>query len=439
MKRDATAQERVVSRVGLYKPVFFTYYLKIEGNITPEKLQTALKKSATRYPVAGAKLKKGIDNEMFLTSEDSDDFIISTHNIELSKWKEIVHKELNQPFDPYSSPMVRAAILHDKSSSQDCGLIINFQHAISDGSAGILLIDELLKNLADKNREIEIENKAPTAFELLPQEMIDKLDKTERPPWLREDDNDMELKTIDDSLRVFTGLDFKIDSWCFDAEKTTKIVKRTKQLQCTVNSFFAALLLRAYSIEFGEKEGYERGLQCPCDLKRYFKKDDKGYYGNYNGIIKTRINCDKDRPIGNIATDIGTELSKALEDYEFLSWDYHSETYGLSSIKGNPEELYDQFILLHNEEEDDENTFHKGYDFSLSNMGCLALNENYGEFTLKEIYGPTFSAMGGERVFGVNSFAGKIFFTHIYDKATFDEKAANRILDSFFDLIDKEI
>lgn len=75
------------------------------------------------------------------------------------------------------------------------------------------------------------------------------------------------------------------------------------------------------------------------------------------------------------------------------------------------------------------------YDFSLSNLGRINLAASYGEWEIESIYGPTFTAINGEQVIELNTHAGIMRFTYIYDKALFPEQTGNGIWKRAFDLL----
>jgi hypothetical protein len=69
------------------------------------------------------------------------------------------------------------------------------------------------------------------------------------------------------------------------------------------------------------------------------------------------------------------------------------------------------------------------YDLSLSNLGRLALGTSFGSVRLEAIWGPTFSAINGERVIGVNTQDGVLRMTDIWDPDVCDSAAFDRIRD----------
>ena len=79
------------------------------------------------------------------------------------------------------------------------------------------------------------------------------------------------------------------------------------------------------------------------------------------------------------------------------------------------------------------------YDFSLSNLGRIQTQKKYGNYEIEKVYGPIFSAIRGERVIGVSTHQGRMFFTCIYDKDYFGYDTGSSIiqkaLDMFHDII----
>ncbi|MDA3852368.1 MAG: hypothetical protein PF447_14020, partial [Spirochaetaceae bacterium] len=66
------------------------------------------------------------------------------------------------------------------------------------------------------------------------------------------------------------------------------------------------------------------------------------------------------------------------------------------------------------------------WEFSLSNLGVQHIKPQYGKLEVKALFGPTFSA-GNEKVIGVNSSNGEMYFTLISDVELMDRKSMERV------------
>ncbi|HPS45262.1 MAG TPA: hypothetical protein PK542_12340, partial [Treponemataceae bacterium] len=123
--------------------------------------------------------------------------------------------------------------------------------------------------------------------------------------------------------------------------------------------------------------------------------------GVYNGIVKTKLDCDK--PVAEMASAIkaGIQASRAgakdIEEYFHFrdSFDGIEDPEGF--MMGFPPDVLD-------------------YDFSFSNLGRTVVAGAYGDLAVTEFYGPIFTAVNGETVIGLNTTAGALRMSLIFDR-----------------------
>jgi hypothetical protein len=151
------------------------------------------------------------------------------------------------------------------------------------------------------------------------------------------------------------------------------------------------------------------------------------YFGLFNGILKVEIDCSPERTIPEIAQDINKKLKEQLDNYDPLIGYYFFNEYALKGIK-DPE-----LFFANNPGQP------MDYDFSLSNLGRIQMQKEYGNYEIGEFYGPIFSAIRGEKVISVNTHQGIMFFTFIFDKNFSNSSTCRNIikrsLDMFQDII----
>ena len=127
-----------------------------------------------------------------------------------------------------------------------------------------------------------------------------------------------------------------------------------------------------------------------------------------------------------IAQEIGVKLKEKTSDYKDVE--------GFYFFKGYFDDVTDPEAMMSEYKPDP-----LDYDFSLSNLGRIDLAPSYGELVIQSIYGPTFTAIHGEQVIGLNTHNNIMRFTYIYDKALFPEQTGNRIWERAFALLSEVI
>jgi NRPS condensation-like uncharacterized protein len=424
MKRETIVYERILYYMGSDTLMHFAFRVKVKPYVGRSEIKQALLKTQNKHPLAGVRVVMTKDRDQFIrqyiTTENTPEIPLKELDGDKTGWKAVIAEELCRSFDIFKGPMIRVFLIQGKAASD---IVVIFHHAICDGLSAVVFLHDMLLFLADKDKPVNPYSEAPVFTKLIKKDILELIKKKEIPEWIK-NRNNIEQKPV--KKKPFLKPDYVIHNWSFDEDKTKKVISCAKESNSSVHGILGAILLKSFADEFGPEEGFKRVLQSPISFKPFMVDEAKNYFGLFNGILTAEIDCSPKRTIPEIASDINKKLKAHLEKYDPLIGYYFFNTYMLEGVK-DPELMFSK-----------RHGMPMNYDFSFSNLGVVQMQEKYGKYEVEEVYGPIFSAIRNERVIGLTTHQGRMFFTCIYDKNGFDHTVGSRIikriLDSFQDI-----
>jgi NRPS condensation-like uncharacterized protein len=415
MKRKTASAERYMFFFGNRYPIYFSFAVRIRGSLDSNVLRHALHKLKSRHILLATRVIMTKDKKQFITDQEVGEFEIRTFPNDRRSWHELVLELMSYPFVVEKGPFVRFGL---KNLNGKTELYIIFHHATADGVSGIIFLRDLLKILSGQALEGPDSRGGLFLFQSLMSEVDQVLAKRKKPDWATEK-KEVKGEAV---ILPFTAPKFQIHSRELDQAATQKLSACAKAINISVQSLLGAVFLKTYAEVFGGDSGYERTIQIPVDCRKYVKQEHRETMGAFNSIIKLPIDCSPERNITQIAQEIGTKLKEQTSDYKDVEVFYF--------FKDSFDDVADPEAMMSEFEPDP-----LDYDFSLSNLGRIDLEASYGEWGIESIYGPTFTAINGEQVIGLNTHNGVMRFTYTYDKALFPLKTGNRIWNRAFELL----
>lgn len=424
MKRETSAYERVMFYYSNKGPMFFAFRMNIRGQLSDQALRNALQKIRTKYPLSAVRVEKLAEKRQFITTDNVPDYPLVIKNDYTGNWTDEMVAALQQPFDNGKGPMVRFVLLRN---GNDNNLIAVFQHSIVDGVGALVFLEDLIGFICNPSLEAvapDENNWAPMLHRMIPAETLEKFKTMPEPPY-KNDKAYTKFEIKEHPEEAFPIPPFELHSAVFSEEQTSRVIAQAKQNGVTVHSYLGALLLQCFAEHFGPKEGYERTIQSPINFRPQLVKGSDRTFGLFNGLLKAKTDCSPNRPAVEIAREIGDKFHNEISSLGPLNGYYNFMSYLLEGID-DPELFY---------ENRPNGPSPMDYDFSFSNLGRVNLEKQYGDLTLEEIHGPTFSATKGERVIGLMTYQGRMFMTMIYDSNCFDKELGARIFNTIKDKI----
>lgn len=416
MKRFTTTMERWMLFFGQRYPINFSYYFKLKGVVNKDALLQAVNSVKGKHTLPFTRLVDEEGGLKALSTENVAEPTIVDLPEQITDWTELVKMIISEPFDNDNGPFFRLGLRTVDGISE---VIFIFQHSVADGVGATMFCQDVFNALAGKFSWNGTETRLPDLYEMIKDDIYQELESRPRDPFER---GELGEKVEFEVLKP----DFRIYPFSMTAEQLEKFRLYGKNDGLTVHSLLGAILLKTSAEIFGKDSSYTRTIQCPVDHRANLKKEALEQVGVFNGIIKAEVDCSLDRSYLEIGHDIQDKIKEARADYKDLERQFNFKQFGTVP---NSEEFMET-VKQENIQD---------YDFSFSNVGRLSWEEKYGELELLEVFGPTFSSVCGELVFGVNSSLGKLNITMIYDpEAYFDDskgklfaKKIQEKLDSF--------
>jgi NRPS condensation-like uncharacterized protein len=397
MYRQLGTSERTVSLYSQVRPNHFTLTANILGALHLEGLQQALIKVQQRHPLLNVRIALDRQEIPWVIKDIG---IIPVRLIERhspQQWQQEVERELANPFDWNQAPLVRVVLLQGVDVSD---LIITCDHTISDGISVVFLLRDILQALESPDRplgdlpERESYEKLVTQFEqrLQPLSLFEpSLVSTKTKPTLPEKSRP------------------RLHTWSLSAVETNEIVTSCQQAQTSVYTAICAALLMAIAKERVQNHDLEEftHLKClsPINVRRFLPEieADFGHYFVYTLIAESIA---PDRSLWELARSIRAKLNQKIDPTQIFSHIPDSEAF-ISTLP-RPDDVVAMM-----------ETFNK-YDVLVSNLGRLTIPQQYGEFELAAIYGPSATThVDRDLVVGVMTLGDRMFFSLVYSGSDF--------------------
>ena len=378
---------------GRQYPLNFGFQVTISGTLNPEKAHSVLVTLSKRHSILFAHQEYTVGKQMDLVFDRVPDFPI-TQRTESGPWEQILLSCMVRAFDPFTGPLFS---LDWRALGGKTELFFVFQHGASDGIAATYFINDFLKGYAGLPVTVPESPALPNLYDVLDERLFAELLTRPEPDWKKETPPPSKPFTMPE----YKAPEFYLRTFKLGAEGTARLAAQAKGAGQTVHSWLGALIMKESAAVFGADSGMCRTIQCPVDFRQYLKEEWRPIAGVYNGIVKTKLDCDK--PVAEMASAIkaGIQASRAgakdIEEYFHFrdSFDGIEDPEGF--MMGFPPDVLD-------------------YDFSFSNLGRTVVAGAYGDLAVTEFYGPIFTAVNGETVIGLNTTAGALRMSLIFDR-----------------------
>lgn len=418
-------------------PMHFATTALLEGKLTLNQIRNGCSMLQKRHPLLRSRVEYNEHGDPYIADHNVPE--IPVFEIEVSKgsvdiernensdhWLSLLEKELLVYIDLEKGPFVRFFWLKEIDSSKSA-LILICDHISFDGGSAAVILEDLLEYIQNPNQKVESYTILPGITDLLKDDIAEKCEKH----FLEHDKPGFEkqCKEYNDKIAKEGKPEKKADSkkkkqelnliaWKLDKEQSQQVVKACKSNEVTVHTALALAFLKAFYIIEGPEDRTKRVLQFPVSGKSFFKESIEGKLGCNMDLAIVPVTLDKDKTFWEEAGILKDLIKDKLENGNLFA-DYYWGKHYLSKIDG-VKQFFESLPPWDEEEEASQ------WEFSLSNIGVQKLKVNYGDFKLRGFFGPTFSGLY-EKVIGVNSTNGEMYFTLICGSELMSYETLNRI------------
>ncbi|MFX1255759.1 MAG: condensation domain-containing protein [Promethearchaeota archaeon] len=442
-KRKITTRERAFYRSTHSNVVMVA---KIKGNVSPELLRLVIRNMPKRHPLLRVRVIHDTEDNLWFTSEGVQELQVQVIPRKSDDhWFQIFKEEYKIPFEMDKGPLIRFFLL---PSSEVSELIIFCQHLICDGMSLAFLARDILIQLGDPDREIELLPTPPVLNEanipsdahpsLLKRKLmayfINKYNKRWQSEKVFFDEEDYkniyqiywERNTHHNLLGELSELE------------TSKLVSRSRQEGVTVNTALITAFLKAKNEVQGVSRTTLQNIGQPVNIRTRLNNPPGDALGLYVAGFELKFKYDPNKAFWEQARFIHKLVKNSLTDQSIFERFIAVSVFDGSLFDALPFLYYSKYIPPHftrykklsalSEQKSDILDFlmkslSKQINLIVTNLGQMDFPKNYGSLELDSLVLLPGGGESSELTVGVVSAAGKLCYTiehvdHVIDKET---------------------
>jgi hypothetical protein len=235
-------------------PCNFTVTAHLRGQLYADDLQAAFGRLKAVHPLLAVRIGMDYQHKPWFYPSRAEGFSVrQVPRLNDDTWIHEVGEELRHGFPDERGPLARCVLVQGEGRSE---LIVTAHHAVADGLSGVFLLRDLLRLLADPQREVTPFSLRPNIDQLLPispDEDTTRFRSTTQthtrllldPPHSGPSD----LRATGDYPIVVAPREkhFIIDPWSLTAEQSAQVTERCHHYGVSVHSAIAAAMLLAFA------------------------------------------------------------------------------------------------------------------------------------------------------------------------------------------------
>jgi len=377
---------------------------RIKGNISEEKLCSALDVVLQIHPLAGAKVVFDDDyNAWFSTDNVIKPFFKTVKMTSDTQWLEELQHEIQIPFNPETGPMIRFVLIHSETVSD---LVVICNHSICDGMSLVYLIRDLLDIYTNPEQEIKVINPV-NINDFLPkggfslQSAMMKLvmgnanRKWEKNPYYFDHNDAIAVQESYWEKYKFNTVLLELEP-----QETKFLLKQCRNKGVSIGSAVIAAFIAAHEDIVGPFVKNQKQLWVPFDMRRHATTSVDDVFGLCIGAPRFSYTYNAKKTFWENAAVLHKEIHKRvskLDSHTMETPDSHPTFMdALSSfalLKEVVPEAYTKTENLKRYFQDEKNitfSFAKKSRSMVpgaipSNLGPLDIPETYGDFQIDEI------------------------------------------------------
>ena len=408
---------------------------KIQGRISNQEIDAALKKILAKYPITGTRFELDSDGNCWLIPTDLSKLpvtILDERNAE--QWMQIAEEEQRHIFNYETGPMIRFTLMR---SDDKTTLIVTCHHSIGDGLAICFLLSDVLHFIAEPDSELgTISDPTLSAEQVIPLKSTGNILQrmgiwNYNRKWKKSgvSFNFQDYRRLFDEYwrRIKHGN--RVAAVDLQRDELQMLVQNCKQNQVTVNTALVTAMLAVQLEQRGDSE-INRKVVIPVNLReRYnvraektfgffalgntveYKHDETlGFWENARKFQKLVAPKIGDEELNRSRSPITRLISPFLVDsLSFAKYGLLNNSISNSILKKTG--LSEKISTL-----------------AVTNLGVVKMPEAYGHLKLDSIYGPCVFSDFTEKIVGVTTVNNKLTITVNYNEQTIDSSEVAQFL-----------
>lgn len=397
--RPLGAAEKIFWLWDQVQPGHFALTAQIQGEFSTEQLKRALMQVQQRHPLLRVRIALDETEQPWFAEEVANIPLRILRRQSEQHWQREVETELSTPFNWSQAPLIRAVLLHSLEISE---LIIVYHHPIADGTSGAYLIGDILQAIAVPSAILQ-----PLSMPLSSEELM-----------LGKADAALSLRPVALQTSAFkpqeTSPRSRLLAGSLTPETTARLIFRCRQEQTSVHAAICAAFLLAIVRQSGSKQ--QQTLRCatPINLQRHFMSLTDAQLSFCVTSARTWHDLTPNTSVWAVAQSVKQQLNQAMEPEQVMTGIQQAQVW----MSANPSSLqvWQGFVEQF------------GCDLVVTNLGRLALPQQFGQLQLRGIYGPS-TMMGRDfsPVLGVITVGEQLCFTLVYPESVLSPVAVTQL------------
>jgi NRPS condensation-like uncharacterized protein len=359
ISRPLGAIEKLFWLADQNRPTHFAMAAEVGGSTGIEQWQDALDRVCRQSALIWSRIVRDKHGAPVFMPVPAGSIPLDVVENATSGWTAHVARELHQPFDTSSAPLLRAKLLHGADRSV---IILSVHHAIADGLALSFLMRDVLRafagepvRLSTETASIEHLVAARRATPAMPQA---EAAPAARPPM---------------PYRPLDGSPPRVEALRLSRETTQALRERARLEQSTVNGALSAAVTAAASTLVPGWSDLALRVVCPIDVRKRMLNGSE-----HIGFCLTAVVVDAEgstRDFWSTARSFSDRLepAKSVEGISAMIGLVHDLVSPISTVQQG-REVFAQAL---------------GAEIVLTNLGAVEFRECYGPLTLQALWGPS--------------------------------------------------
>ena len=387
--RPLSGYERFLWTFNQVRPINFSVAASFEGRLNPVRWTAALAEVQTKHRLLDASIGSDVSGEaIFRSGAGSSIPLQLKERTSPTQWERELERELSEPFELSSAPLVRAVLLE---GSQQCDLVLTLSHSIADGMGALLILRDLLQALTGKTLSPlplppSAEERLKAITDANPQPA-----KPEKAPEKKETDAGQAPPARTFAYHHAPGKP-RVESLDFSAEDTALVLRSVHHEQTTVGALLLAALASALRKLSPALRYTDLHLHTPVDARPYLHNECDVVLSISAGQA---VSTKRDGDLWQSARKLQSELASS-QSLAGIG-DVYARIGAADEMPMNAGDLVDAMVRT------------DGYDLHVSNLKDVQLRETVPEIRLEAIWGPAvLMGIEGEQSVGVVTFDGAL-------------------------------
>lgn len=380
--------------------------IRINGSFNPNQVQSALHKLQEKHPLLRSVIKPVNGQPSFIVQDIISDIPILIHDrLDNDHWKEFAEKSWKDYIDVSKGPLAKLLWIRGEPLSE---FILICPHCIADGVSFTAVLRDFLHLLDDIDTAIGtpqpliVDDTGAHTISVFKRAQINvkaSVGKAVAHLFLPKQLNYSKTISLDGTYMVRHRI---------EAEEMQRLLSCCKRQQVSLYALMAAVFFEVGERVLPKSKGK---LICPVDIRKYLKNLKEDQLFAFAPIID--LKASKKNATWELAKDIKQQLQNGLSKI-----DIHEITYINEHFQSLVPKLLNHL-----------RTAEGSHDFTFSNMGNLALPQQFRNFKLEEVYSPTVAfPWKNPNTMVMSTYKGILDITFTSNEAILPKAKANQFL-----------